>query len=61
MAKLKKAFIQKMGRDMTSKELSKASNMIASIGVNIPKGQSAEDVLQKMIPKGEKVMPVKSA
>jgi len=61
MAKLKRAFIKKLGRDMTSKEMSKARNMIASIGVNIPKGQSAEDVLQKMIPKGEKVMPVKSA
>jgi len=61
MAKLKRAFIKKLGRDMTSKELAKARNMIASIGVNIPKGQSAESVLQKMIPKGEKVMPVKSA
>ncbi len=61
MAKLKRAFIKKLGRDMTSKELAKARNMIASIGVNIPKGQSAESVLQKMIPQGEKVMPVKSA
>ena len=61
MAKLKRAFIKKLGRDMTSEEMSKARNMIASIGVNIPKGQSAEDVLQKMIPQGEKVMPVKSA
>ena len=61
MAKLKEAFIKKVGRDMSSKELAKARNMIASIGVNIPKGQSAESVLQKMIPKGEKVMPVKEA
>jgi hypothetical protein len=61
MAKLKKAFIQKLGRDMSSKELAKARNMIASIGVKIPQGESAESMLQKMIPKGEKVMPVKQA
>lgn len=62
MAKLKKAFIQKLGRDMTSKELAKARNMIASIGVKIPAGESAEDVLQRLIPKGEKVhRPVRSA
>ena len=61
MAKLKKAFIQKLGREMTSKELAKARNLIASVGVKVPQGQSAESVLQKMIPKGEKVMPVKQA
>ncbi len=61
MAKLKKAFIQKMGRDMSSKELAKARNLIASVGVKIPQGESAESMLQKMIPKGEKVMPVKQA
>jgi hypothetical protein len=31
------------------------------IGVPIPKGQSAEETLQKMLPKGEKVVPLKSA
>ena len=61
MAKLKKAFIKKLGRDMSSKELAKARNLISSVGVKIPAGQSAESVLQKMIPQGEKVMPVKSA
>lgn len=61
MSKLKKAFIKKLGREMTSKELAKARNLIASVGVKIPAGQSAESVLQKMIPKGEKVMPVKQA
>jgi hypothetical protein len=61
MAKLKKAFIQKLGRDMSSKELAKARNLIASVGVKIPQGESAESMLQKMIPKGEKVMPVKQA
>jgi hypothetical protein len=61
MSKLKRAFIKKLGREMTSKELSKARNLIASVGVKIPQGQSAESLLQKMIPKGEKVMPVKSA
>lgn len=61
MSKLKKAFIKKLGREMTSKELAKARNLISSVGVKIPAGQSAESVLQKMIPKGEKVMPVKQA
>ena len=61
MAKLKRSFIKKIGREMTSKELSKAANLIASIGVKIPQGESAESMLQKMLPKGEKVVPVKTA
>ncbi len=60
MAKLKQAFIKKMGREMNPKELAKLQNMLA-LGVPIPKGESAESMLQKMIPKGEKVMPVKTA
>jgi hypothetical protein len=60
LAKLKQAFIKKLGREMTPKELTKLNNMLAQ-GVPIPAGQSAESMLQKMIPKGEKVMPVKSA
>lgn len=60
MAKLKQAFIKKMGREMTPKEQAKLNNLLA-LGVPIPKGESAESMLQKMIPKGEKVMPVKSA
>jgi hypothetical protein len=61
MSKLKQAFIKKLGRDMTSRELAKARNMIASIGVKIPAGESAESMLQKMLPKGAKVHPVKEA
>jgi hypothetical protein len=61
MAKLKRAFIKKMGREMTPAELKKAQNMIASIGVPIPAGESAESMLQKMLPKGAKVIPVKTA
>jgi hypothetical protein len=60
MAKLKQAFIKKMGREMSPKEMAKLQNMLA-LGVPIPKGESAESMLQKMIPKGEKVMPVKTA
>jgi hypothetical protein len=60
MAKLKQAFIKKMGREMNPKEMAKLQNMLA-LGVPIPKGESAESMLQKMIPKGEKVIPVKSA
>ena len=60
MAKLKQAFIKKLGREMNPKEMAKLKNMLA-LGVPIPKGESAESMLQKMIPKGEKVMPVKSA
>ena len=61
MAKLKRAFIKKMGREMAPAELKKAQNMIASIGVPIPAGESAESMLQKMLPKGAKVTPVKQA
>lgn len=60
MSKLKRAFIRKMGREMTPKEIAKAQNMLG-VGVPIPKGKSAEDVLQQLIPQGEKVMPVRSA
>ena len=60
MTKLKQAFIKKIGREMTSKEMKQAANMIASIGVKIPQGENAESMLQKMLPKGEKVVPVKS-
>jgi hypothetical protein len=58
MAKLKRAFIKKMDREMTPTEVAKAMNMI---GIPIPAGQSAEDLLQQLLPKGEKVIPVKSA
>jgi hypothetical protein len=60
MAKLKRAFIRKVGREMTPAEIAKATKMLG-VGVPIPSGKSAEDVLQQLIPKGEKVMPVKAA
>jgi len=60
MAKLKRAFIRKVGREMNPAEIAKATNMLG-VGVQIPAGKSAEDVLQQLIPKGEKVMPLKSA
>jgi hypothetical protein len=34
---------------------------VAQVGVPIPEGESAEDVLQRLIPKGEKTMPVRQA
>ena len=60
MSKLKKEFMKKIGREMRPSEVAKAQNMLG-MGVPIPKGQSAEDVLQRMLPKGEKVVPLKSA
>jgi len=60
LAKLKRAFVRKIGREMTAQEIAKAQNMLG-VGIPIPKGKSAEDVLQQLIPKGEKVMPVRSA
>ncbi len=61
MAKLKRAFIKKVGRDMTPSEYKKAQNLVAQIGVPIPSGESAESMLQKLLPKGAKVVPVKQA
>ena len=61
MAKLKNQFIKKLGREMTPAEVKKAENMLASIGVKIPTGETAESMLQKMLPKGAKVIPVKEA
>jgi len=58
IAKLTKAFRAKRGKDLTDKQLAAIAQ---KIGVPIPSGKSAEDVLEKMVPKGEKVMPVKSA
>jgi hypothetical protein len=60
MAKLKREFMKKLGREMKPSEVAKAQNMLG-IGVPIPKGQSAEETLQRMLPKGEKVVPLKSA
>ena len=58
LAKLTQMFRLKTGKDMSLKQLVAAADRI---GIPIPAGHSAEDFLQKMLPKGEKVMPVKSA
>ena len=58
LAKLTQMFKLKTGKDMSPKQLVAAANRI---GIPIPAGQSAEDVLQRMLPKGEKVVPVRSA
>lgn len=58
LAKLTKMFRMKTGRDMSAAQLTAAAN---KIGVPIPQGKTAEQYLQELLPKGEKVMPVKSA
>jgi hypothetical protein len=58
LTKLTQWFRAKKGKDMTPKQMASVANRI---GVPIPSGKSAEDVLKGLIPKGEKVMPVKSA
>jgi hypothetical protein len=55
VAKLTKAFRARRGKDLTDKQLAAIAQ---KIGVPIPSGKSAEDVLQKMLPKGEKVVPI---
>lgn len=58
LAKLTRMFRLKTGRDMSTQQLIAAAN---KIGVPIPQGKTAEEYLQELLPKGEKVMPVKSA
>ena len=59
LAKLTELYRAKTGKDLSPKQLVAVANRI---GVPIPAGKSAEDVLQQLIPKGEKVhVPVKSA
>jgi hypothetical protein len=59
LAKLTQWFRAKKGKDLTPKQIASVANRI---GVPIPSGKSAEDVLKDLIPKGEKVhTPVKSA
>jgi hypothetical protein len=60
LGKLRNAFERKMGRKMTDNEIAKAEKVM-QIGVPIPKGKTAEDVLQDLLPKGEKVIPLKGA
>ena len=59
MSKLRRKFLEKIGREMSPREVAQASNMM---GWPIPKGQTAEDVLKKLLPKGSNVgVPVKTA
>jgi len=59
MSKLKRKFMEKIGREMSPREIAQAGNML---GWPIPKGQTAEDVLKKLLPKGSKVgFPTKTA
>jgi hypothetical protein len=58
LAKLTQMYQAKTGKDLSPKQLVAAANRI---GVPIPAGQSAEDFLKQLLPKGEKVIPVKSA
>jgi len=61
MSKLKRKFMEKIGREMSPSEIAQAGNMM---GWPIPKGQTAEDVLKKLLPKGSNVgfpVPVKTA
>ena len=59
MSKLKRKFLEKIGRQMSPREVAQASNML---GWPIPKGQTAEDVLKKLLQKGSNVgVPVKTA
>ena len=47
MSKLRAAFIKKMGREMTSKELEKARNMINGLGANMKVGGMVSKVSGK--------------
>jgi len=59
MSKLKRKFLEKIGREMSPREIAQAGNMM---GWPIPKGQTAEDVLKKLLPKGSNVgFPAKTA
>jgi len=61
LRKIMAAYERKMGKPMPRKLVASAAQRI---GVPIPDGMGAEDVLKKMLPKGEKVVPsqpIKSA
>jgi hypothetical protein len=47
LSKLRAAFIKKMGREMTSKELEKARNMINGLGANMNAGGMVSKVSGK--------------
>ncbi len=59
MSKLKELIKSKMGRNMSQQEIAQAEGIL---GWKIPPGQTAEDVLKKLLPKGSKVgVPVRTA
>jgi hypothetical protein len=59
LAKLTQMYRAKTGKNLSPKQLVAVANRI---GIPIPAGKSAEDVLQQLLPKGEKVhTPVRSA
>jgi len=57
MSKLRAAFIKKLGREMTSKELEKARNMLTSLSAKMTKGASTKEMISKISPKKEKTQP----
>ena len=59
MSKLKDLIKSKMGRNMSQQEIAQAEGIL---GWKIPPGQTADDVLRKLLPKGSKVgIPTKTA
>ena len=54
LSKLRAAFIKKMGREMTSKELEKARNMIAGLSANMKASGSAKNMVSKVSGKSPK-------
>lgn len=59
MSKLKDMIKAKMGRNMSQQEIAQAEGIL---GWKIPPGQTADDVLRKLLPKGSKVgIPTKTA
>ncbi len=53
MSKLRAAFIKKLGREMTSKELEKARNMVGRLSAQGDEGGAAK-VLRKIAPTGKR-------
>jgi hypothetical protein len=57
MSKLRAAFIKKLGREMTSKELEKARNMLTSLSAKMTTGASTRGMISKISSKKEKTQP----
>lgn len=56
--KIMNAYLQKTGKSMTMKQLVAAAD---KIGLPIPPGKTAEEFLKQLLPKDEKVVPIKPA